>query len=91
MLTKDQSKRKIDLISAKDDWTLDVYFANRELRRYDVRPLLHKEAFRELEDVTMFRSARNGGYYVAWDNEADLSADTLYLEGIPVTPTTHPA
>ena len=83
--------RRITSLSANDDLTLDVHFANGELRRYDVRPLLQREAFRELQDVTMFKTARNGGYFVAWDNEADLSADTLYLEGIPVAPTTHPA
>ncbi|QWV98224.1 DUF2442 domain-containing protein [Geomonas nitrogeniifigens] len=83
--------RRNTSLSANDNLTLDVHFANGELRRYDVRPLLQREAFRELEDVTMFKTARNGGYFVAWDNEADLSADTLHLEGIPVKPTTHPA
>ncbi|QXE89238.1 DUF2442 domain-containing protein [Geomonas subterranea] len=78
--------RRINWISTNEDWTLDVCFTNGEVRKYDVRPLLQSEAFRELEDVAIFKTARNGGYFVAWDNDADLSADTLYLEGIPVTP-----
>ncbi|UPU35274.1 DUF2442 domain-containing protein [Geomonas paludis] len=82
--------RRITSISANDDWTLDVRFATGEVRRYDVSPLLQREAFRGLEDAAMFKTARNGGYFVAWDNDADLSADTLYLEGVPLPPTTHP-
>ncbi|MBJ6799771.1 DUF2442 domain-containing protein [Geomonas propionica] len=78
--------RRINWIHTNDDWTLDVSFADGEVRRYDVRPLLQSEAFKDLEDVAIFKTARNGGYFVAWDNDADLSADTLYLEGIPVTP-----
>ncbi|WP_224984847.1 DUF2442 domain-containing protein [Geomonas agri] len=80
--------RIINWIHTNDDWTLDVSFADGEVRRYDVRPLLQREAFKELEDVSMFKTARNGGYFVAWDNDADLSADTLYLEGVPITPAT---
>ncbi|TGU71435.1 DUF2442 domain-containing protein [Geomonas terrae] len=76
--------RTINTIRANDDWTLDVSFANGEERRYDVRPLLRKEAFRDLEDLAIFKTVRNGGYFVEWDNEADLSADTLYLEGSPI-------
>ncbi|GFO63181.1 DUF2442 domain-containing protein [Geomonas paludis] len=82
--------KKVASISANDDWTLDVCFANGELRRYDVSPLLQREAFRGLEDAAMFKTARNGGYFVAWDNDADLSADTLYQEGAPLPPTFHP-
>jgi hypothetical protein len=73
--------RKITTVRAKDDWTLEVAFDDGEERRYDVKPLLGCEAFSGLRNIELFRSIRNGGYFVEWDNEADLSADTLYLEG----------
>ena len=73
--------RIITAIRANDDWTLDVSFADGAERRFDVKPLLECEAFKELRDISMFKTIRNGGYFVEWDNEADLSADTLYLEG----------
>lgn len=79
--------RKISSITTNDDWTLDTCFDNGELCRYDVKPLLDAEAFQGLQDLTMFKTARNGGYFVEWQNEADLSADTLYLEGSPVKVT----
>jgi hypothetical protein len=54
-------------------------------RRYDVKPLLTCEAFAALSDIDAFKKIRNGGYFVEWESEADLSADTLYLEGKPLS------
>lgn len=73
--------RRINTVKANDDWTLEVAFNDGVERRYDVKPLLECEAFAELRNIEIFRRIRNGGYFVEWDNEADLSADTLYLEG----------
>jgi hypothetical protein len=42
------------------------------------------EAFAPLQNIGLFRTIHNGGYFVEWDNDADLSADTLYLEGKPL-------
>jgi len=76
--------RTIIEIRANDDWTLDVAFNDGAERRFDVKPLLDCEAFVQLHNIDMFKMIRNGGYFVEWPNEADLSADTLYLEGIPL-------
>lgn len=76
--------RKIIAICANNDWTLDVSFDDGAKRRFDLKPLLEFEAFASLTQLGTFKSVRNGGYFVEWANEADLSADTLYLDGIPV-------
>ena len=73
--------RTITTIRANDDWTLDVFFNDGAERRFDVKPLLELEAFSALKNIVMFKRVHNGGYFVEWGNEADLSADTLYLEG----------
>lgn len=73
--------RRINTVRANDDWTLEVAFDDGTERRYDVKPLLECEAFSGLKNIEMFRRVHNGGYFVEWDNEADLSADTLYIEG----------
>ena len=73
--------RNIITIKANDDWTLDVSFDDGVQRRFDLKPLLEKEAFTPLQNIGLFKRVHNGGYFVEWDNEADLSADTLYLEG----------
>jgi hypothetical protein len=73
--------RTITEIRANDDWTLDIAFNDGEKRRFDVKPLLDLEAFTSLRSIAVFKQIHNGGYFVEWENEADLSADTLYLEG----------
>jgi hypothetical protein len=43
----------------------------------DVRPYLESPAFRPLQNPDEFARVRNGGYFVAWECGADLSADTI--------------
>jgi len=74
--------RNINKIHANDDWTIDVAFDDGAERRFDVKPLLECEAFEPLRNIDTFKSVRNCGYFVEWINEVDLSADTLYLEGV---------
>jgi len=73
--------KTISTLHANDDWTLDVAFTDGAKRRFDMRPLFEYEVFSGLRDIAMFKSVRNAGYFIEWANDADLSADTLYLEG----------
>lgn len=73
--------KTIAMLRANDDWTLDVIFTDGAERHFDVKPLLNCEAFAALSNIGLYKTIRNRGYFVEWDNEADLSADTLYLEG----------
>ena len=75
--------RTLTSVQANDDWTLDVVFGDGAERRFDVKSLLLCEAFSDLRSLAIFKTARNGHYFVEWANESDLSADTLYLEGKP--------
>jgi hypothetical protein len=74
--------RTITDVRANDDWTLDVSFNDGAERHFDIKPLLTCEAFGPLQNLRIFKPVRNGGSFVEWENEADLSADTLYLEGV---------
>jgi hypothetical protein len=76
--------RRILSVTPRNDWTLEVTFASGEIRLFDVKPLLLCEAFESLRDLAAFQRVRNGGYYVEWDSEADLSADTLFWDGLPI-------
>jgi hypothetical protein len=74
--------RNIKTILANDNWTLDVAFDDGIERRFDLKPLLDCEAFEPLRNLNVFKTIRNCGYFVEWINEIDLSADTLYLDGV---------
>lgn len=76
--------RTITTISAHDDWTLNAVFADGAVRCFDVKPLLGCEVFADLRRVELFKAVSNHGYFVEWPNDADLSADTIYLDGIAV-------
>jgi hypothetical protein len=76
--------RNINTVRANDDWTIDVAFDDGVERRFDIKPLLDCEAFDPLRNLNAFKTIRNRGYYVEWINEIDLSADTLYLDGVPL-------
>lgn len=73
--------KTIKAICAGNDWTLDITFTDGARRLFDMKPLLECEVFEPLRNIEMFRAVSNGGYFVEWPNEADLSADTLYLDG----------
>jgi hypothetical protein len=76
--------RTITAVCANDDWTLDISFDDGAERRFDVKPLLECEAFAPLSQISAFKAIRNGGYFIEWASAADLSADTLYLDGVPI-------
>lgn len=73
--------RTITHLIPRPDWTLEAIFADGAVRIFDLKPHLECQAFQELKELGQFLNVRNGGYYVEWPCGADLSADTLYLEG----------
>jgi len=72
-----------DVIKVKvlPDFLLEAEFANGEIRRFDVRPLLDYPAFAALREGSLFMAAKIVNGTVAWTDEIDLSLDTLYLRG----------
>lgn len=73
---------QIESVAALDDYRLRVTFSRGCARVFDCKKYLECEAFAELKEIALFRQVRNGGYFIFWPNGADLSADTLYLEGV---------
>lgn len=64
-------------VVAQSDCTLVVTTTDGKIGKFDVRPYLCFEAFKELSDIAEFMKIRNGGYFVEWPNGADLSTDTI--------------
>ncbi len=72
-------------IRALDDYELEVSFENGECRRFDVKPYLNHGVFARLRDHAVFQNLRVVAGSVEWPNGLDLSYDTLYLEGKPIS------
>lgn len=73
--------RTIEKVLPLPGFRLAAVFTDGATRTFDVKPLFALEAFRALDDPAAFATVRNHGYDVEWASGADLSADTLYLDG----------
>ena len=76
---------KVTAVKANDDFSLDLRFSDGSVRRFDAKPYLDYEVFRELKDPNYFRKVDLAFGTVRWPNEQDISPETLYLEGVPVS------
>jgi hypothetical protein len=74
---------KVTKVQSGKDYTLILWFANGECRRFDMKPYLDCEVFQTLKDRTLFNTVTVFLGSVTWSNNSDLSYDTLYLESIP--------
>ncbi|WP_304331975.1 DUF2442 domain-containing protein [Brachyspira innocens] len=72
---------KIKNVKAMDNLILKITFENEEVRYYDVKRLIseHKE-FEILKDISLFNLVKvdSGGYGISWNDELDISCNTLY-------------
>ena len=75
---------KVIAVTANDDFSLDVQFNDGSLKRFDAKPHLNYEVFRELKDLNYFKRVGVAFGTVQWPHEQDISPETLYLEGIPL-------
>ncbi|MDO8350091.1 MAG: DUF2442 domain-containing protein [Gallionella sp.] len=68
-------------VKPQPDYFLEAVFANGEHRRFDMKPYLAYPAFSQLTDANFFMAAHVANGTVVWNDEIDLSPDTLYLRG----------
>jgi len=74
---------KVKSAKAIDDHTLLIEFSNREKKKYDITPLLKKEMFFPLKNLSFFKAVQveQGGYAVAWNGDIDISEHELWSHG----------
>ncbi len=75
--------RTIKKLTALENFNLLVEFENGELKIFDMKSYLKLPAFEPLIDILSFKNVFNKKYYIVWKPfDIDLSADTLWHEGI---------
>jgi len=76
-----------DVIKVKTlpDYCIEAEFDTGELRWFDMKPFLAFPAFSALKENGLFMRASVVYGTVTWNDEIDLSPDTLYLRGKPVS------
>jgi hypothetical protein len=75
---------KVIGVTANGDFSLDLQFNDGSVKRFDAKPYLNYEVFRELKDLNYFKSVRLGFGTVLWPNGQDISPETLYLESVAI-------
>jgi hypothetical protein len=77
--------KKVTAVTANNDFSLDLRFDDGSVKRFDARPYLDYEVFRELKDLSYFKQVAIAFGTVHWPHEQDISPETLYIEGVPVS------
>jgi hypothetical protein len=78
--------RKVVVVKANDDFSLDLRFDDGSVKRFDVKPYLEIGVFQELKNKDYFKRVKVAYGTVQWPNEQDISPETLYLESTVVKP-----
>ena len=76
---------RVKKVEARDDYTLVLTFEDGERKLFDMKPYLDKGVFRELKDISMFKTARVCFSSVAWNNDVDFDPEALYEGGLPLS------
>ena len=74
---------KVTAVKANNDYTLDLKFSDGSVKRFDVKPYLKYEVFKELENLVYFKQVSLAFGTVQWPHEQDIAPDTLFAEGAP--------
>ncbi|MGL6227449.1 MAG: DUF2442 domain-containing protein [Thermoguttaceae bacterium] len=81
------SNPDVQQVVAQNDFTLLLTFTNGERRIFDVKPMMDRGYFRELQNIGYFRCVRvdsDGFGCVEWPHEQDIGPDTLYHGSVPL-------
>ena len=78
---------KILSVQALENKKLSIKFENNVEKLYDCSQLLELEMFQFLKSDGFFKCVKvdPGGYGISWNDEADLSEDELWENGLEVT------
>jgi Protein of unknown function (DUF2442). len=75
---------KVVAVRANDDFSLDLKFNDGSVKRFDVKPYLDYEVFKELKNLHYFKKVRIAFGTVQWPNEQDISPETLYIDSVAI-------
>ncbi len=78
---------RLEAVTARDDYALEIEFSNGEFGVYDRVPHLDFGVFKELRDIDYFKKAQADGGTVSWPHEQDICRDTLYEDSVKLPNT----
>jgi hypothetical protein len=67
-----------------DNYQLELTLENGEKRQFEMNPYFDKGIFRELRDVSVFKTVKLSFDTIEWANETDLDPEILYKNSIKI-------
>ncbi|MBL0687521.1 MAG: DUF2442 domain-containing protein [Sulfurospirillum sp.] len=67
-------------VKPKDNFLLFLTFENGEKKEFDCKPLFDKKVFKPLREKYFFNKAKVLYGTVVWNDEIDISPETLYID-----------
>ena len=71
---------RVEKVKPLKDFQLLISFTNGEEKLFDIKPYLDKGVFKALKDINLFNQAHVAWGTVVWNEDLDMSPDTLYLD-----------
>ncbi len=71
---------RVEKVKTINDFQLILTFTNGEEKVFDMKPYLNKGVFKALNDRNVFDQAHVAWGTVVWNEDLDMSPDTLYLD-----------
>lgn len=63
-----------------NDYRIEILTKNGISGIFDVKPYLHGSEFKELLDISYFRTVRPAHHGIVWPHEQDFSSDTIIFD-----------
>lgn len=79
---------RVKTVTVLDNYRLLLRFTNEEEKIFDMAPYINKGVFTALKNIDLFRKAHINWGTVVWNEDIDMSPDTLYLESKSVLQAT---
>ncbi len=67
-----------------ENYELLITFSNKERRIFDVKPYFDFKPFKELENLTLFKTVKPAGLSIEWIHGQDICPDELYYNSVAV-------
>jgi hypothetical protein len=71
-------------VKPAEDYHVVLFFANGEVRRFDMKPYLENGLFVQLKDRRLFDSVKVSFDTIEWNNQLDFDPEILYEKSTPV-------
>jgi hypothetical protein len=71
---------RVTSVELLNDYMLELEFDNGEKGLFSMKPYLEYPVFEPLKNYELFNRARVTFGFISWNDDLDMSPDTLYLE-----------